>query len=1034
MNKKMTMNAQDYKHLLDEANDGILLIDNDHTICYTNKKARQILGGEPEKIIDIPFRELIHPDERNRIIELMENRFRQKTVPDHYETTFLSKDGKNVPIELSAKVVNLDGNQFDLVVFRDITDRKKMEKELTDGEMKYRLVVNNIPDVVWITDQNRETTFISDNVEKIYGFSPQEIYGNQDKLWLGRIHQDDIDTVESAFDTFMGGQDTFDVEYRIQRKDGEWIWLHDHAYMKTDHHGIKQAYGVFSDITDRKRESELLRDREQKFGAIIDHGFQLTGLLTPDGILVEVNNTALNLVGASKEDVIGKPFWETPWWNHSDASQKKLRENIEKASAGEVARYEEIHYDAKGAPHCIDFSVKPVINGAGEIVFLIPEGRDVTDQKNMIQSLKESEEKFSAAFHSSPDAIIIVELETGKILEVNEGFEKLFEFKRNEISGNNIRKIDVWEDYAERDTVVSKLKNKKQIRDFAVKAKSKSGVPLDLNVSMNLIDIGGKHCVLSVIRDVTDWVKASEALRESQDRLIQALGAVGLGTWDFYTDTQMLKRDLRYMQLREPTLNDEFTLNDYTKRIHPDDREEFIQKTNDILKGKTPFLDSEHRYEQVYGEYTWFHAQGRVVERNAGGEPLRIAGVLRNITDRKLREEEQAKLESQLRQAQKMEAIGTLAGGIAHDFNNILSPIIGFTEMSVESLSGYPEVRDDLIEVLDAANRAKELVMQILVFSRQREKELKPLNIIPVIKEATKLLRSSIPSTIDFDFHTDISHATIMGDPTQIHQIIMNLCTNAYQAMDAGGTLSVIVKQVEIGLSDKSDQLDVIPGAYVLFSVTDTGQGIDKPTLSRIFDPYFTTKQPGEGTGLGLAVVHGIVKSYGGGITVYSEIGKGTTFNVYLPLIETGEKKEDKQTGKEYPKGDERILFVDDEDSVVHLFKRMFTKLGYTVTTFNDSLQALDEFRQHPDMYDLVISDNLMPNMDGLALSRKLLAIRPDIPIIVSSGFSERKTQDTAKAIGVKAFLLKPLLIQEIANTIRSVLDENKKNNHGSVT
>ena len=387
---------------------------------------------------------------------------------------------------------------------------------------------------------------------------------------------------------------------------------------------------------------------------------------------------------------------------------------------------------------------------------------------------------------------------------------------------------------------------------------------------------------------------------------------------------------------------------------------------------------------------------------------------------------EKMKLETQLRQAQKMEAIGTLAGGIAHDFNNILFPVIGYAEMSL--MNDMPEdsdVRRYLNEIIKGATRAKDLVQQILTFSRQQEQELKPLKVQFVIKEALKLLRSSIPTIIEIHQNIEKDCGLVMADYTQIHQVVMNLCTNAYHAMEEkGGILEVNLIKIELGVNDIPDKTDLKPGWYVRLSVSDTGCGVKNEIAERIFDPYFTTKEKGKGTGLGLSVVHGIVKGYGGEIKVHSEPGKGSIFEVYLPLVDTGKKEEEILIPKEIQGGSERILLIDDEEVIVTLSKQMLERLGYHVTAHTNSLEALETFQANPNKFDIVITDMTMPNMTGDRLAQELLNIRSDISIILCTGFSEKISKEKADALGIRALLLKPVAMRNLANTIRQVLDK----------
>jgi PAS domain S-box-containing protein len=381
-------------------------------------------------------------------------------------------------------------------------------------------------------------------------------------------------------------------------------------------------------------------------------------------------------------------------------------------------------------------------------------------------------------------------------------------------------------------------------------------------------------------------------------------------------------------------------------------------------------------------------------------------------------------LERHLAQAQKMEAIGTLAGGIAHDFNNILSSIIGYTELSMDNARQGSRLVDHLNEVLSAGMRAKELVRQILTFARQTDEQLNPIQIDSIAKEVLKFMRSSIPSTIEI--RKEITEvAPILGSPIQAHQILMNLCTNAIQAMEKeGGTLCVQIKDTTIGNDTDPSTRRPRPGAYIKVSVSDTGSGIPPEVIDSIFEPYFTTKPPGEGTGMGLALVHGIVESYGGLIQVDSVPGEGTRFDLWLPATTNGSTSRLADIG-EVPGGNERILLVDDEAAIVEVVGSILKRLGYTVTALNDSMAALNQFRGNPDTFDLVITDMTMPHMTGDKLAAAMLELRPELPIILCTGYSKGITEVKAEMIGIKALVFKPIAKVELANLVRTVLDGN---------
>jgi PAS domain S-box-containing protein len=447
--------------------------------------------------------------------------------------------------------------------------------------------------------------------------------------------------------------------------------------------------------------------------------------------------------------------------------------------------------------------------------------------------------------------------------------------------------------------------------------------------------------------------------------------------------------------------------------IHIDD----IDHINHLLYKETNSDNNstEFRFRSKSGEFRWV----TISTRNDNDAALKttIRGVLRDITNER-------KLEMQLRQAHKMEAIGTLAGGIAHDFNNILFSIIGNTELILTDLPDNSPLSPQINGIYQSSLRAKELVRQILTFSRSQSKELQLIKVQPLLKEALDLLRATIPSTINIIHDIEEVCGPVMADPTHIHQIIINLVTNSFHAMEQnGGTLEVSFRQIEFTDSNKSDH-DIETGLYAELTVSDNGEGIDKDRLEKIFDPFFTTKEQGKGTGMGLSVVHGIVQSMEGTIKVESEPEIGTEFKIYFPVSKKNFPDPSKPIETELTGGNERILLVDDDEEILEMEEQILNYLGYKVTTALNSHDAVDIFRDDPEKFDLVITDMAMPLMSGEKLAKKLLNIRSDIPIILCTGFSEIMSEEMAAEYGIQGFLTKPVSMKDLADKIRKLLDQ----------
>ena len=454
--------------------------------------------------------------------------------------------------------------------------------------------------------------------------------------------------------------------------------------------------------------------------------------------------------------------------------------------------------------------------------------------------------------------------------------------------------------------------------------------------------------------------------------------------------------------------------------IHPDDREVVNQAYTTSLRDRRPY-EITHRLLFPDGRVKYVHERCHT-SYDEEGNPIRSIGTVQDVTRLKEAETEKEKFERQLRHTHKMEAIGTLASGIAHDFNNVLTPILGYAGMVLEDLPEEGTARRHLAEVLAAARRAADLVRQILTFCRQSEQEFRPLRLQPIIKEALRLLRASVPTTIEIRQDIDAASGAVSADPTQIHQVVMNLCTNAYHAMrETGGVLGVALRQLAVEPGDYAVRLGLSPGDYVRIDVSDTGHGMTEAVRDRIFEPYFTTKGPGEGTGLGLSIVDGIVRGHGGYVTVYSEAGRGSAFHVYLPCTPETARPTPAIVRAPTQGSNERILIVDDELAIATMVEAILAGLGYRVTALTSAVDALASFRAHPDDYDLVLTDQTMPHLTGTALARELRQIRPNVRIVLFSGFGE--LVNGAGAQGIDVFLSKPVLKADLVAAVRRALD-----------
>ena len=779
------------------------------------------------------------------------------------------------------------------------------------------------------------------------------------------------------------------------------------------------------EIQMRRLVEKNLRASEQKYRLLADNTLDIIWAMDLNLVFTYVNPAIQILMGYSPEEFIGSTLSE-----HCDEENFAKMAHIvaDKMAEGQpdfCVALEAMLLKKNREPIPIEIYGKVIYDENDAPILLQGTARDISGRKRAEEILKESEKKYRELYDFLPIPVYEMDFEAN-ITSVNRAIYETFKATEEDFK----RGFKAWQLLSPEEVDKSAKNIQKLLKGRKIEGTEYSLMRLDGSVFpaiviSSLIYSDGKPVRLrGAIIDITERKRQEEEIRKTTvllDLIIENI-----------PDMLFLKtaKDLQFVRINRAGEN----LIGYSKAdllgktafdFFPKEQANFFSENDRAaLCGKTVVDIPKEALQTRNGGERILHTK-KVPLLDASGKPEYLLGISEDITERNRAEEENKKLQTQLIQAQKMESIGTLAGGIAHDFNNILSAVIGYTELAKMKLESDSVIMDDLKEVLTAAERAKDLVRQILTFSRQTEEEKIPVQADLIAREALKLLRSSLPVTIDMRQNIK-SQSVILTDPTQLHQIVMNLCTNAAHAMrEKDGILEVTLSDVRLDCVFASTHPEIQPGDYQKLTVSDTGHGMTPEVMSRIFDPFFTTKDKDEGTGLGLSVVHGIVKDCGGTITVYSEPGKGTTFNLFFPIIES------KVKGKpeEYtiiPTGTERILVVDDEKAIIDISKKILTSLGYVVEARTSSLEALELFKAMPDKFDLVITDMTMRQMTGDVLARELMKIRPDIAVILCTGFSENISEEKAETMGIKAFLLKPLLKEEMAHKIRKVLDEAK--------
>ena len=731
------------------------------------------------------------------------------------------------------------------------------------------------------------------------------------------------------------------------------------------------------------------KEWQETFNAITD---SVCILDKDNGKILQCNKAMTRLLKKPYNEIIGKSCCELL---HGSSEPVK---RCPYARMMNTRRSEET--DLQIGDKWVNIKVDPLIDDDGNLTGAIHILSDITKHRNTHRALRESDNKFRLAFANAQDAIVWIDSETGDITNCNKAAEELLGKSKKEIIGQHHTML-----YPEdkKDAYTNLLsdagKDLNSIIDAEIPTKNRQ--IRQVTIATSTMQVEENEIVQWIIRDVTESKKAIEE-------------AKNLARFPNEDPNPVLRisSDCKIMYANEAGLPVLKTWQTEVGQNLPEVWTNRVKEVYDSGCGATFELSCDDGHIFIL-----------TLQPITGSGYVNVYGL--DITNRKKAEKEKMDMELQLSQKQKMEAIGTLAGGIAHDFNNILSALQGYTELSLDDLPEDNPVRDNLEQILTCTNRATKLVKQILTFSRknEQEQEKEPVRISSIIKEVLGMLRSSLPTTIRICRKINAENSKVLANPTQIHQILVNLCTNASHAMgQTPGTLEVSLDDVHFESQTRIGDKHLDEGSYVKLSISDTGCGMEPEVLKRIFEPFFTTKKPNEGTGLGLPVVHGIVQSHGGAMDVTSTPGQGTTFDIYLPKIESDEMQEPEP---EQPKNKEKkvVLLVDDEEMIVSVTSQILERLGYAVVARTNSLDAMEEFQEKPDEFDLVITDQVMPNMTGTELARGILSIKKDMPIILCSGFPEQICHEELMSIGIKHFIMKPVSRDELTSIVHEILE-----------
>ena len=901
--------------------------------------------------------------------------------------------------------------------------RLKVEQALKKNEAKYETILEEVRTAnkkmklasdaagfgIWDLDVNAKRLHWDDWMFRLYGIRRNDFTRAYD-AWQKGVHPDDLEQIQKQVNDALSGIKDFDTEFRIIRPDGAIRHIKASAIVSRDSSGeATHMTGISYDITEQKNAALALKETETRFRlAFMTSPDAINLNRLDDGMYIDINEGFTQIMGYTRDEVIGqRSVFLDIWKNPED--RKRLVKGLEEKG---VVENLEAEFVGKGGQIRYGLMSARMLTLNNEAVILSIT-RDITERKKVEQALQCSEKKWRNVLKNTPQIGISLN-SRAEITFANEYFLALTGWKEKEVMGQNWFDLFIPEHIREG---VRKI--------FNTVIGQRDGGTLGLSNYENQI-MGKSGDVFNVA-----W---SNVLTKDADGQVVDVTCLGVDLTERRRSEDKLKKsEIKYRTIMEATKDPVYVSSEDYKiqymnqamidRIGRDATGELCYQALHGFNRKCPWCNYEDKFQIGHMEKNVFspldnrsfHVSSTVFVTEE--KSLSKLSVFRDTT-------EFIELQNRLQQAQKMEAIGNLAGGIAHDFNNILFPIIGMSELMMEDLPTQSLEREHANEIYKAGHRAKELVSQILAFSRQSDQEKIPVRFQTILREVLKLCRSSIPANIKIEEKIQRDCNSIRGNATQLHQIGMNLITNAFHAVqEKNGTIRVVLEQIEI---DRMSLRDTIlnPGTYLLFTVSDDGIGMTEQIKDKIFEPYFTTKEQGKGTGLGLAVVYGIVKEYGGEIEVETQIGSGTTFRIYLPVIDPSEKKQVADTKARLETGQEHILLVDDEPTVARLEQQMLERLGYQITCLTSSLDAVSVFSSNQNAFDMVITDMTMPNMTGDQLAKEILSIKPDIPIIICTGFSERINKENAQAVGIKGFLMKPVVRSDLARMVRTVLDD----------
>ncbi|MFH1033022.1 MAG: PAS domain S-box protein [Pseudomonadota bacterium] len=893
--------------------------------------------------------------------------------------------------------------------------RRQVEEALRDSQRIQRVLIDASPEPFFLLDRQGVFLIANQALARRLDRAPEELLGSQVfDLLPPEVAARCRRHFEEALAT--GRPNRFEDEWR-----GRFLEFQ-HVPLSDAQGGVTRVAVLGVDVTERRLAERTLRESEEKLRGIFATMLSGIILVDADGVIVFANQRMAEMFGLGLDELIGSRYLEHTHGSETAEARDKMRALI----AGEIDHvfHERLYKKNDGQTFWGLLSGRRLFHADGGFWALMGVIHDVTEHRRARQDLRQSEEKFRLAFQTNPDVVAITRTEDGSFIEVNEGFVALHGLTREEALGRTSLELGLWRDPQDRQRLLEELNRQGVVRNLEINLLRRDGSVVAALMSAATFQLGGQTCMLSITKEIESLKQAQLALKQSEEKFAKVFMASPM--WVSVTTLE----EGRFLEVNEAF-----------SRVTGYTRQEVLGRTSpelgfwpDPARDRKTMLEALRRKGHLRDHETRMRFKdGQEHQVLWSAEPITLGGqeclvnVIVDITEQKRLESERDALEAQLAQAQKMEAVGTLAGGIAHDFNNILAAVLGFAEIAQELAHEGQDNSAELAHIVDAGQRASHLVRQILTFSRKVKADRRTLSLNRALRGVVAILECTLPKMIRIETSLAPDLAFIDADPTQMEQVLLNLAANAKDAMPRGGRLLLATANLEVGEAQHQQWPEVEPGPYVELTVSDSGQGMDQDIQSHIFDPFYTTKGPGKGTGLGLSTVYGIVKGHGGHIFCHSAPGQGARFQVLLPaLVEPGLSEESPPRPNSASGGPETILLVDDEPPLLEVGSRILGGAGYQVLTAHsgeEALEALEALGRQGRGVDLVVLDLSMPGMGGHRCLEGILLQNPLARVLVASGYSSEGMASQALEAGAAGFVAKPYGRSELLAAVRQALD-----------